>query len=137
MGEDRFYGGGQSQLFDSLFQRPLVPWAQIRPGFEQNSLFGEGGGAHPAPAVAGALQPAVVDAHQVAVTGQPDIAFEAVRALVDWYNEDHFHVGLALLHPVDVHHGRTADIVAARQRVLDDWRKIGPYREKGFIADWP
>jgi hypothetical protein len=23
------------------------------------------------------------------------------------------------------------------QRVLEEWRKIEPYREKGFIADWP
>lgn len=29
-------------------------------------------------------------------------------------------MSLALLHPVDVHYGRTADIVAARQRVLDE-----------------
>jgi putative transposase len=46
-------------------------------------------------------------------------ARQVVRELVDWYNEEHYHVGLALLHPVDVHYGRAADIVAARQRVLD------------------
>jgi hypothetical protein len=27
-------------------------------------------------------------------------ARQVVRALVDWYNEQHYHVGLALLHPV-------------------------------------
>ena len=47
-------------------------------------------------------------------------ARQVIRALVDWYNDDHYHVGLALLHPVDVHYGRTTDIVAARQRVLDE-----------------
>ena len=26
---------------------------------------------------------------------------------------------------------------AFRTRVLQEWRKIEPYREKGFIADWP
>jgi putative transposase len=31
----------------------------------------------------------------------------------------HYHTGLALLTPADVHHGRTAAIVAARQVVLD------------------
>ena len=24
-----------------------------------------------------------------------------------------------------------------RTRVLEEWRKIEPYREKGYIADWP
>jgi hypothetical protein len=36
------------------------------------------------------------------------------RQVVDSYNEEHYHVGLALLHPIDVHYGRTDDIVAAR-----------------------
>jgi putative transposase len=36
-----------------------------------------------------------------------------------WYNEEHHHWGLALLTPSDVHHGRTALVLAERQRVLD------------------
>jgi putative transposase len=60
--------------------------------------------------------------------GSLEHARQVIRALVDWYNEDHFHVGLALLHPVDVHHGRTADIVAARQRVLDEVHARYPER---------
>jgi putative transposase len=51
--------------------------------------------------------------------GSVEHARQVVRALVDWYNDSHYHVGLALLHPVDVHYGRAADIVAARQVVLD------------------
>jgi putative transposase len=51
--------------------------------------------------------------------GSLEHARQVVRALVDWYNEEHYHAGLALLHPVDVHYGRTATIVEARQRVLD------------------
>jgi putative transposase len=51
--------------------------------------------------------------------GSVENARQVVRALVDWYNDEHYHVGLALLHPVDVHYGRTTAIVAARQRVLD------------------
>lgn len=51
--------------------------------------------------------------------GSLEHARQVVGELVDWYNDDHYHVGLALLHPVDVHYGRTAEIVAARQRVLD------------------
>jgi transposase InsO family protein len=41
------------------------------------------------------------------------------RELFDWYNERHYHTGIALLTPSDVHHGRSEAIVAARQRALD------------------
>lgn len=51
--------------------------------------------------------------------GSLEHARQVVRSLVDWYNNEHYHVGLALLHPVDVHYDRATDIVAARQRVLD------------------
>lgn len=51
--------------------------------------------------------------------GSVEHARQVIHALVDWYNDEHYHVGLALLHPVDVHYGRVANIVAARQRVLD------------------
>ena len=37
-----------------------------------------------------------------------------------WYNHDHHHSGLAFLTPADVHFGRAADVIAERQRVLDD-----------------
>jgi len=60
--------------------------------------------------------------------GSLEHARQVTRVLVDWYNEDHYHVGLALLHPVDVHYGRTADIVAARQRVLDAAHQQHPER---------
>ena len=42
--------------------------------------------------------------------------------------------GLALMHPADVHHGRTADIVAARQRVLDAAHAAHPER---FVTGRP
>lgn len=51
-----------------------------------------------------------------------------MRELVDWYNEQHDHGGLALLHPVDVHYGRTTAIIAARQRVLDEVHLRHPER---------
>lgn len=60
--------------------------------------------------------------------GSLEHARQVIRSLVDWYNEEHFHVGLALLHPVDVHHGRTVEIVAARQRVLDEVHARHPER---------
>jgi putative transposase len=60
--------------------------------------------------------------------GSLEHARQVIRALVDWYNDEHYHVGLALLHPADVHYGRVGDIVAARQRVLDDAHARHPER---------
>ena len=40
------------------------------------------------------------------------------RAFFDWYNNDHHHMGLGLLIPADVHHGRTAQVLARRQATL-------------------
>ena len=39
--------------------------------------------------------------------------------LVDWYNHEHHHSGLAMLTPADVHFGRVEQRVAERQAVLD------------------
>lgn len=66
--------------------------------------------------------------------GSVEHARQVVRALVGWYNDDHYHLGLALMHPADVHYGRTADIVAARQRVLDAAHNAHPER---FVAGRP
>ena len=60
--------------------------------------------------------------------GSLEHARQVVRALVGWYNDEHYHVGLALLHPADVHYGRAAHIVAARQRVLDAAHVLHPER---------
>ena len=35
-----------------------------------------------------------------------------------WYNDEHYHSALGLLTPADVHYGRAATVIAARQRVL-------------------
>lgn len=66
--------------------------------------------------------------------GSVEHARQVVRALVSWYNDEHYHLGLALMHPADVHHGRTADIVAARQRVLDAAHAAHPER---FVTGRP
>lgn len=60
--------------------------------------------------------------------GSVQDARQVISALVDWYNDHHYHVGLALLHPADVHHGRTDAIVAARQVVLDEAHRQHPER---------
>jgi len=61
-------------------------------------------------------------------------ARQVVRELVDWYNGEHYHTGLALLHPVDVHYGRSTAIIAARQRVLDEAHLRHPER---FVRGGP
>lgn len=48
--------------------------------------------------------------------------------LLTWYNEHHFHSGIALLTPADVHAGTASKIVAARQRVLDAAYRAHPER---------
>jgi putative transposase len=60
--------------------------------------------------------------------GSLEHARQTARTLVDWYNDEHYHLGLALLHPGDVHYGRTAGIVAARQRTLDQAHARHPER---------
>jgi putative transposase len=35
-----------------------------------------------------------------------------------WYNDEHYHTALGLLTPADVHYGRAATVIAARQQVL-------------------
>ena len=42
------------------------------------------------------------------------------QALLTWYNTEHQHSGIAFLTPEDVHYGRAAEILAQRQRVLDE-----------------
>lgn len=51
-----------------------------------------------------------------------------MAGLLGWYNTAHYHTGLALLTPADVHHGRAAEIVAARQLVLDAAHALRPER---------
>jgi putative transposase len=51
--------------------------------------------------------------------GSIEHARAVMTPLLGWYNTAHYHTGLALLTPADVHHGRAPAIVAARQLVLD------------------
>ena len=37
----------------------------------------------------------------------------------DWYNHAHYHSGIALLTPAEVHHGRAEQVITARAAVLD------------------
>ena len=51
-------------------------------------------------------------------TDMPD-ATRFCRSFVPWYNTEHRHGGIAMLTPDDVHHGRAAQVLAQRQRILD------------------
>jgi putative transposase len=48
--------------------------------------------------------------------------------LFDWYNERHYHSGIALLTPADLHRGRHREIIEARQQVLDEAHHAHPER---------
>jgi len=50
------------------------------------------------------------------------------HALFTWYNERHYHSGIALLTPADVHRGTAAAIIAARQVALDAAYRRNPER---------
>ena len=50
-----------------------------------------------------------------------------------WYNTEHYHSGLALLTPEDVHYGRAASIVEARKEALLAAYGKHPERFKGKI----
>ncbi len=45
-----------------------------------------------------------------------------------WYNAEHYHSGIALLTPADVHHGRAEQIITARAAVLEGAYATHPER---------
>jgi hypothetical protein len=65
-------------------------------------------------------------------------SFEEARSLCreffTWYNKQHHHWGLGLLTPATVHYGRTADVLAHRQDILDAAYAAHPER---FVAGTP
>ena len=50
------------------------------------------------------------------------------RAFFPWYNTEHRHHGIALLTPLQVHHGLADDTLAKRQVALDEAFKVNPHR---------
>lgn len=60
--------------------------------------------------------------------GTPGHARSHSTKFFGWYNVEHHHSGLALLTPEVVHHGRTGDVLAARQRALDNAYAAHPER---------
>jgi putative transposase len=55
------------------------------------------------------------------------------RTFFPWYNTEHYHSGLGLMTPEDVHYGRAPHIIKARQEVLLGAYERHPERFKGRI----
>ena len=51
-----------------------------------------------------------------------------MRRFAHWYNHDHYHSGIAYLHPTDLHDGTAGETIAARQHVLDAAYEANPDR---------
>jgi putative transposase len=51
-----------------------------------------------------------------------------LRSFFRWYNEEHYHSGIALMTPNTVHYGRGAECNAFRQQVLDEAYLRNPAR---------
>lgn len=62
-----------------------------------------------------------------------------MRRFAYWYNYDHYHSGIAYLHPADVHARRAHQVVAARQAVLDAAFQANParFRHRPPVAATP
>jgi len=57
-----------------------------------------------------------------------DEARSWMRRFARWYNHDHYHSGVAYLHPADIHAGTAHHTIAARQAVLDAAYQANPER---------
>jgi putative transposase len=55
-------------------------------------------------------------------------ALDYCRRFFPWYNHEHYHSGIAMLTPSDVHHDQIEEIVAIRQRTLDTAYAAHPER---------
>lgn len=42
------------------------------------------------------------------------------RRFFDWYNNEFYHTGIALMHPATIHYGKAKQVWRARKRVLDE-----------------
>jgi putative transposase len=60
--------------------------------------------------------------------GSYEHALGHCREFFPWYNHEHHHSGIAYLTPEAVHRGRAEDVLAKRQRVLDDAWACHPER---------
>lgn len=60
--------------------------------------------------------------------GSPLHARSFCASFFQWYNTEHHHSALALLTPEVVHYGRTLEVLAQRQRVLDQAYARNPER---------
>jgi putative transposase len=60
--------------------------------------------------------------------GSQGMAQQWARQFFDWYNNQHYHSGIGLLTPADVHYGRAAQRLRERQQVLQSAYQKNPER---------
>lgn len=60
--------------------------------------------------------------------GSQGIARQWARQFFDWYNNQHYHSGIGLLTPADVHYGRATQRLRERQKVLQAAYQKNPDR---------
>lgn len=63
-----------------------------------------------------------------------DHALSFCREFFPWYNDEHYHSGIGLLTPATLHYGHAADVIAARQKVLEAAYAAHPER---FVRGTP
>ena len=55
-------------------------------------------------------------------------ALEFCQKFFQWYNHEHYHTGINLLKPYDLHYGRAEEVLAKRQEVLNKAYEENPER---------
>ena len=56
------------------------------------------------------------------------------RRFLDWYNNEFYHTGIALMHPATIHYGKAQEVWLARKRVMKEAYAREPDR---FVGDIP
>jgi len=66
--------------------------------------------------------------------GSIEDARAVCHGLLNWYNNDHYHSGIALMTPATLHYGRAEDCNAKRQIILSSAYELHPER---FVKGQP
>lgn len=59
-----------------------------------------------------------------------------VSRFVDWYNGTHRHSAIRYVTPDERHHGRERAILASRQELYENMRRVNPERWSGATRNW-
>lgn len=73
----------------------------------------------------------------------PDRPFQSIEEarawvadFVIWYNNEHLHSAVGFVTPADRHDGRDVEILAKRQKVYEQARRLKPERWSGAVRNW-